>query len=231
MNPLSCMILCASLLLSGLSVRAEESESVLPSAFPLARYSSEWKNSPFLREVVAPVTQTFESDFAKSIILEGVVQDDQRGTIAYARDTSNKEPLVITSDSQPYKIVSAKQSNDPKETSVTITDGKESGSITYITERLTQAIVQPQPAQPTQAITDPRGKQQHSPKGPTAHPPRGTPPVQPTMPPDPTSPQVEGQNELSTSTETEITTDSSRALPALDKTSEPRRRRIPLPNN
>lgn len=210
---------------------------MLPAAFPVARYSSEWKSSPFLREVVAPVTQTFESDFAKSIILEGIVRDDQRGTIAYARDTSTNEPLVITSDSQPYKIVSAKQSNDPKETSVTITDGKESGAITYITEKLTQAIIQPQPAQPTQPIVNPRGKQQSPSKGPSAHPPHpphpphATPPAQPRMHPGSASPQLEGQNELSTSTETEITPASDSALPALDKTSEPRRRRIPLPNN
>jgi len=142
---------------------SQETEEILPSSHPVSRYIAIWENSPFNREVIAPVAQGITSSFANNLVLEGIVTDDTLGAIAYVRDTAEDKPLVITanaSDSHPFTIVSSNLQKNPEETSVTITDGKEKGEIRYVAARLTQAIAQPV-AQPQPGMLQPgagRGK-------------------------------------------------------------------------
>ncbi len=201
--------------------RAEE--GVLPTAFPVSRYTEIWENSPFNREVMPPVAQTIQSTFAQSLVLEGIVSDDTRGTIAYVRDTKEDTSLVVTSEpseNHPYTIVSANQSNNPEETKVTLTDGKESGEIGFVAATLTQAIAQPVAAAPPR---QPQGREGRDPRGGTAPPiptPGGGHAGGAATPPDGTSPPIppdEAGNAQS----------ATSALEKLD--SDPRRRRVPLP--
>ena len=91
----------------------EVEEETLPTGFPVTRYTAIWENSPFNREVVAAAAKTIESSFAQSLVLEGVINDDVKGPVAYVRDKREDKSLVITSaknESHPYTIVSANQS-------------------------------------------------------------------------------------------------------------------------
>ncbi len=204
-------------------------EVVLPTAFPVSRYTEIWENSPFNREVTPPVVQAIQSSFAQTLVLEGLVQDDARGAIAYVRDTKANQPLVITkepSQGHPYTIVSAHPSHNPEHTKVTITDGKETGEIGFVVASLTQAIAQPVAAAPQKSegreardLRNPRagglappgvqgnagGGQPDPAAGAAAN---GAPP------PPPDSPKAESQSPM-------------QVLDKMD--SEPRRRRIPLP--
>ncbi len=132
------LILCATALSA-----QEKEEEFLPSRFPLERYTAGWENSPFNREVVKVVAAQVASAFGRGIVLEGVVSDDQTGTIAYARDLVEGNLMIITeksSEGHPFTIKSTSQANDPRETSVTITDGKEQAEIRYEVKSLTQTI-------------------------------------------------------------------------------------------
>ncbi len=197
-------------------------EEVLPTAFPVSRYIGIWENSPFNREVLPPVVQTIQSSFAQSLVLEGIVNDDARGTIAYVRDTKENTPLVITSEpseGHPYTIVSANLSNNPEETKVTLTDGTESGEIGFVVATLTQAIAQPAAAAPPPQSA----REGRDPRAPRA--PRGG-----AAPPIPT--QGGGQaGGAAISDGMPPDADATQSAPsALEKIdSEPRRRRIPLP--
>ena len=130
---------------------SETEEENLPTGFPVTRYTAIWENSPFNREVIPAAAETLESSFARAIVLEGVINDDEKGPVAYVRDTRDDKSLVITTaktESHPFTIVSAKQSNRPEETKITITDGKETGEIGFEAATLTQAIAQPIPSAP-----------------------------------------------------------------------------------
>lgn len=132
-------------------LRAED--AVLPTGYPVTRYTDIWENSPFNREVVKAAAKTMESSFAGSLILEGLVTDDTLGPIAYVRDVREDKPIVITkekTEAHPFTIVSANQVANPEETKVTVTDGSETGEIGYVVAKLTQAIAAPAPAAPTQ---------------------------------------------------------------------------------
>ena len=122
MNPLLCMPF--ALLFWALPLFAED--AVLPTGFPVTRYTAVWENSPFNREVVKAGAKTMESSFAGSLVLEGLVTDDQLGPIAYVRDVREDKPIVITrekSEAHPFTIVSANQVANPEETKVTVTNG------------------------------------------------------------------------------------------------------------
>lgn len=196
----------------------EEVEEALPTGYPASRYTAIWENSPFNREVAPPVAQTIESAFAKNLVLEGVVHDDTLGTIAYVRDVANDAPLVVTSQetsAHPYRIVSAEQAHDPKLTKVTLTDGKESGDITFAAVKLTEAISQPAPATPA---ADARGKSKGA-ANPRSLLNGGA--VPGLRPPGGREPETK---------EAEDKPVPESVTPALDKMdAEPRRRRVPLP--
>lgn len=208
-------------------------EEVLPTGYPVARYLAIWEDSPFNREVVPAAPQTIESSFAQSLVLEGVVNDDEKGPVAYARDKREDKPLVITSaksESHPYTIVAAKQSRRPEETKITVTDGRETGEIGYELASLTQAIAQPVAAAPAQrpapGSRDPRtggplGQIPPQGAGQAAGQPGGgaqgggaRPPGVPPQVGNPAAPSGAPAS-------------ATPALDALD--SEPRRRRVPLP--
>ncbi|MEM9018288.1 MAG: hypothetical protein AAGC68_14840 [Verrucomicrobiota bacterium] len=141
------------LLISFLAVSLSIAEEVLPTGFPLNRYTALWEDSPFNREVVKPVETKIESNFGKDIVLEGVVNDQVVGPIAYLRDLKKNEPIVVTSkesETSPYRILTTSKSNDPAETTVTITDGDETAEIGFQSNLLTQRIATPNPVNPNQ---------------------------------------------------------------------------------
>jgi len=124
-------------------------EEVIPTRFPVSRYTATWDDSPFTREVVKPTVQTVQSDFARNLTLEGLVNDDEAGPIAYVRDLQADQSLVITSEthaSHPYTLVSANQVNDPQQTTVTVTNGNEEAEIGYEAGSMTRAIDSPRPS-------------------------------------------------------------------------------------
>ncbi len=222
MNPRLCMPF--ALLFWALPLFAED--VVLPTGFPVTRYTAVWENSPFNREVVKAGAKTMESSFAGSLVLEGLVTDDQLGPIAYVRDVREDKPIVITrekSEAHPFTIVSANQVANPEETKVTVTNGTETGEIGYVAAKLTQAIaapapVAPQPQQrPGQAPPGRDGK--GMPPQPGGGGAGGSAPELSRNPPGSAPAVKPGDSDKPTS-----------VAPALDEmNSEPRRRRVPLP--
>jgi hypothetical protein len=213
-----------ALLLGAAPLFAED--AVLPTGFPVTRYTDIWENSPFNREVVKAAATTMESSFAGSLVLEGLVTDDTLGPIAYVRDVREDKPIVITrekSEAHPFTIVSANQVANPEETKVTVTNGTETGEIGYVVAKLTQAIAAPAPAPAAQPQTGQR--QGQAPPGRDG---KGVPPpggggaggVSPALSRNPPgSPAGVKPEDANTS-----------VAPALDNMdSEPRRRRVPLP--
>lgn len=209
----------------------EVEEETLPTGFPVTRYTAIWENSPFNREVVAAAVKTIESSFAQSLVLEGVINDDVKGPVAYVRDKREDKSLVITSaktDSHPYTIVSANQSRRPEETKITITDGNETGEIGFEVAALTQAIAQPVASSPPPKKegkgNDPRsgGNLNAAQQGAGQVGGSGGGGASGARPAGQSNPQI-GTPAAQTGTPTSVTP----ALDALD--SEPRRRRVPLP--
>ncbi len=120
-------------------------EDILPIAVPVSRYSSIWEKSPFNREVVKIVSTAQFSALGKNLTLEGIVHDDIVGPIAYVRNLTDNQPLMITSrksESHPYRIISANEVNDPRDSRVTITDGLDNAEIGYSDNLMTQTIKQ-----------------------------------------------------------------------------------------
>jgi hypothetical protein len=202
-------------------------DAVLPTGYPVTRYTDIWENSPFNREVVKAAAKTMENSFAGSLVLEGLVTDDTLGPIAYVRDVREDKPIVITrekSGAHPFTIVSATQVANPEETKVTVTDGTETGEIGYVVAKLTQAIAAPAPSPAAQ-------QQQRQGQSPTGRDGKGVPsppggggaggisPALSRNPPGSTPAAKPGDANKPTSV--------APALENLD--SEPRRRRVPLP--
>jgi len=218
-----------SLLLTLPSALVRAEDDVLPTAYPVSRYTEIWENSPFNREVIKVATEGITSSFAQTLTLEGIVNDDSIGPIAYVRDNAENQPIVITtakSESHPYTIVSANLVNNPEETKVTITDGKETGEIGYVVAKLTQPIQQFQPqAQPQGRLQDPRARPGN--KGAIPPAPPGGPDAFEANRPD--APRIPG-NALNPPTDAGKPAQPASVTPALDKLDdEPRRRRVPLP--
>jgi hypothetical protein len=220
--------LAISLLLTLPAARVKAEDEVLPTSHPVSRYTEIWENSPFNREVIKVASEAITSSFAQTLTLEGIVNDDSIGPIAYVRDNAENQPIVITSaksESHPYTIVSANLVNNPEETKVTLTDGKETGEIGYVVAKLTQPIQQFQPqAQPQ----DPRARSGN----------KGAPPAPPSSPDAaaaaaaanrPDAPRIPG-NALNPANNAKKAEQPASVTPALDKLDdEPRRRRVPLP--
>lgn len=222
-------ILLPLLLLATVFAELHAEESVLPTGYPVTRYTDIWENSPFNREVVKAVAKTMESSFAGSLVLEGLVTDDTLGPIAYVRDVREDKPIVITrekSEAHPFTIVSANQVANPEETKVTVTDGSETGEIGYVVAKLTQAIAAPAPVAPTQQRQgqggQPPGRDGKGlplPGGAGGGGAAGTSPALSRNPPGSTP-----------ATKPEDAGKPTSVAPALDNMeSEPRRRRVPLP--
>src|SRR5690606_30969748 len=93
MKPLPALTLLCTL--PGGPLRAED--DLLPTSFPVSRYTDIWEDSPFNREVIKVVAQAISSSFAQTLTLEGIVTDDTIGPIAYVRDNTENQPIVITS--------------------------------------------------------------------------------------------------------------------------------------
>ncbi len=183
----------------------------LPTAYPVNRYTDVWEKSPFNRVVVKEAASGPKTSFSDSLVLEGVVTDDTRGTVAYVRDTREDKPIVITSEptkDHPYRVVSATQDHNPEATKVTITDGSETGEIGFSAQKLTQAIAVPAsaPAQPQNRPGNqpPKRESKDLPQNPNPGTGAVVPPVN-------------------------VTDNPGSGAPALDKMDEPRRRRVPLP--
>tara|TARA_R110002096_G_scaffold39227_1_gene107491 strand:- start:740 stop:1321 length:582 start_codon:yes stop_codon:yes gene_type:complete len=129
-------------------------EDILPITSPVSHYRATWENSAFSREVVKASVPQVTSTFGNNLVLEGIVHDDSIGAIAYMRDLSNNQPIVVTSqksDTHPYTVVSANEVNDPRDSLVKITDGQEFAEISYENDFMTSAIKQPPQQKPTVA--------------------------------------------------------------------------------
>jgi len=139
-----------TLLLAVFSISTAE-DTIVPSAQPISRYTREWGNSAFHREVVKAVETRIASDFAQAIVLEGLIDDEVTGPIAFLRDTEKETTFMITkkqTEGVPYWIVKANPSNDPEASTIEMTDGTESGRIGFKKSMLTQAIRAPVATQP-----------------------------------------------------------------------------------
>lgn len=142
------ILLMSFLSLGGLPLSGED---ILPTEFPVTRYTSLWEDSPFNREVVSQVETRIQSTFGINLTLEGLVTDETAGAIAYMRDLQENKFLVVTKEKKegvPFYLVSASKSNNPAETRVTITDGKETAEIGFTEGVFTKKIDTPIPAQP-----------------------------------------------------------------------------------
>lgn len=202
-------------------------ENTLPTSFPVTRYTAIWENSPFTREVVKVVERKIVSSFANALNLEGLVNDDERGPVAYVKDITENKTLVITTEpdpsenGHPYTIVSADLLKNPQETVVTITDGNETAEIGYAENALTRTIAQDRPPEP-QEKPDPRqaninrNRPQPGQKRPVP-----TPGTVSANPPGKTAAQAELEAARKAAAE------ATPALDALDN--DTRQRRVPLP--
>ncbi len=202
-------------------------EEALPSSHPVTRYTAIWEDSPFTREVVKVVERKIVSSFANALNLEGLVNDDERGPVAYVRDITENKTIVITTepdtgtDPHPYTIVAADLLKNPQETTVTITDGNETAEIGYAENALTRTIAQDRP--PTQEDNiDPReaainrNRPQPGQKRPVPSP--GTVSANP-----PTKTAAQAELEAARKA-------AAAATPALDRLDDDtRQRRVPLP--
>lgn len=123
---------------------SQEDGITLPRAYPALRYQSIWENSPFEREVVAASPVQFASAFGKTLVLEGLI-DDADGPIAYVKDQREKGTYVVTEEASgghSYRIVSVDFNRDPRASSVTLTNGKESAVIKYANNVMSKAVAQ-----------------------------------------------------------------------------------------
>jgi len=218
--------LAITLLSLSASLRAQE-EDVLPSSYPVTRYTEIWENSPFTREVVKVVARKIVSSFGNSITLEGLVNDDERGPIAYVKDITENKTLIITTEpntaenGHPYTIVSADLVINPQETTVTITDGTETAEIGYPENSITRAIKQD--AAPQRPANNDQGNGLPNRNRPQPGKARPT-PAAGTVSPNPPS-KTSAQMELEAARKA-----AAEATPALDRIdNDTRQRRVPLP--
>lgn len=114
-------------ILSAFSI-AKSEDYVIPVSLPINRYLAIWENSPFLRKLNESTPLTIKSSFGGTLVLEGLVSDTSRGTVAYVRETEKGITLVVTEkegDDHPYFLVAASQVNNPALSWVRISDGRE----------------------------------------------------------------------------------------------------------
>ena len=111
----------------------------------LSEYHSEFSSSVFLRKIVETKTvlpaNNATSDFGKEFLLDGVLQDSNGGVMAFIRDKNKKQVLVVTSQATTgLRIIDAKVSAHPKDTEVTVSDGKEKITLTYGSDRFLKRV-------------------------------------------------------------------------------------------
>lgn len=127
-----------------------EEASVLPQRPPVSRYQAQWKQSAFNREVVRPVTTEIRSDFARTLVLEGIINDGKKGPKAFLRDTSEDNAFFFItkekSKGTPYYIEEAHLADDPTQSTVKVTDGRESAMLTFDESIITSRVEPPAPA-------------------------------------------------------------------------------------
>lgn len=212
---LSVLPLCAS----------AQIEGALPNSHPVTRYTAVWENSPFTREVVKVVERKIVSSFGNALTLEGLVNDDERGPVAYVKDNTENKTLVITTEpdtaekGHPYTIVSADLLKNPQETTVAITDGNETAEIRYPENTLTRTIAQDAPPQQQENV-DPRQANRNRPQ-----------PGKPRPVPTPGSVSANPPSQTAAQAELEAARKAAAAAtPALDRVDDDsRQRRVPLP--
>jgi len=126
------------------TIQAEE--KLIPTAILPIKYKSVWENSPFNREVIEAVETVVEDSKNKSLVLEGLIEDDQVGHIAYVRDLATETLMVITSrksEEHDLVIVSANYTADPGKAKITVYDGKKSSEVAFASTTLTAPISAP----------------------------------------------------------------------------------------
>jgi len=163
------------------STRAPCEESpVTPVARPSSHYTAEWENSAFHREVIPPQpTLEIRAGFAQYLTLDGLVEDDVEGPIAFVRNTEENLYLMITRERKPgvpFRIVEANQTHNPVTTTVRITNGTEEATIGFDRNRLVQSLSAPPAAAAKEesspgATTSPPGDSERSSRGTTNEPP------------------------------------------------------------
>ena len=136
---------------------AVAAEDQLPIQRPVSQYAAIWKNCPFNREVVKIANTQVTSTFGRNLVLDGLSYDSIIGPIAYLRDLSDNEPFMVTkekSDTHPYSIIEATETDDPREAKVTVTNGEQIAEIRYTTNLMTKTIAQPstKPATPASKL-------------------------------------------------------------------------------
>jgi len=130
-----------------------KAEDQFPIQRPVAQYAAIWENCPFNREVVKIANTQVTSTFGRNLALDGLSYDSVIGPIAYLRDLSINQPFMVTkekSDTHPYSIIEATETDDPREARVTVTNGEQIAEIRYTTNLMTKTIAQPstKPATP-----------------------------------------------------------------------------------
>ena len=125
---------------------AVAAEDQLPIQRPVSQYAPIWENCPFNREVVKAVDPQIASSFGRNLALDGLSYDSVIGPIAYLRDLSDNQPFMVTkdkSDTHPYSIIEATETDDPREARVSVTNGEEIAEIRYTANLMTKTIAQP----------------------------------------------------------------------------------------
>ncbi len=143
---------------------AQSPDPTIPTALPLSRYTGQWEKSAFHR-VVIPQKQVEIAgpSFATSMILEGVVRDNKLGPIAYLKKREDNQLLVVTSKrnekgKHPYYLVSADIQNDPSQTSIKISNGKDTATMSYDPGTLSRPVATAPSARPVPGGLSPENR-------------------------------------------------------------------------
>ena len=172
--------------------RAEEG---VPKHRNIEEYRSEFISSVFLRTLFDSktlITDKPETDFGKTLLLDGVVES-KSNVMAFLRDQKEKKVIVATTKASPDStiwILEANLSDNPRETSVTITNGTDRRTLKYGNDRFLKRVrfssnERPNNNRPANA----KGGAPKSQPG-TARQPSTTPPPQTTVEPNPSPDEI-----------------------------------------
>ena len=135
-------IIAVAVACSGIS----QAEEALPKLRSVEEYRSEFISSVFLRTLFDSKTliteEKPETDFGKTLLLDGLVES-KNTIMAFLRDQKEKRVIVATSDASPGTdiwIVKANLSDNPRETSVTITNGTDERTLKYGNDRFLKRV-------------------------------------------------------------------------------------------
>jgi|GEM_PF-6504624 len=135
-------------------------EPALPEALPRSHYAPLWKDSVFHRVVIpAAPGEEIEGSLSQILVLEGIVEDELTGPMAFLRHTETGMTYMVTREPQPgvpYRLVRAKRTEEPAQTFVTVTDGQREATIRFRTDRKPPPPPQPdtQPGEVAEPATN-----------------------------------------------------------------------------